>query len=120
VDFSFSINEQFFNKNGRGKYILKNVMKSKIPDFILLQSKSFFQSIDIGKRILEEQSMLNRVLLEIKKNEMNYRIFDTFQLESSIKQISSKKNVLSDLEFTAKTIKIISLFYFLKRFNYIC
>jgi asparagine synthase (glutamine-hydrolysing) len=119
VNFSFSIDEQFFNKNGMGKYMLKNIMESKIPNFILLQSKSYFQSIDIGKRILEEESMLNRVLLEIKKNEMNYSIFDTFQLESSIKQISSKKNVLSDLEFTAKTIKIISLFYFLKRLIYI-
>jgi asparagine synthase (glutamine-hydrolysing) len=118
VIFSFSIDEQFFNKKGNEKYILRNTMASKIPDCILLQPKSYFQSTDIGRRLREDVTLITK-LNEIKKNKKFQIFVDYFELDAIIAQLSSNKQPMESIHQSAKSIKIISLFYFLKSLNYI-
>ena len=118
VNFSFSIDEQFFNKKGNEKYILRNTMDSKIPDYILLQPKSYFQSTDIGRRLKEDDAIVE-ILEEIKKNKKFQFIVDFFELEAAFDKNSSNKWPLKSIHQNSKSIKVISLFYFLKSLNYI-
>jgi asparagine synthase (glutamine-hydrolysing) len=118
VNFSFSIDEQFFNKKRNEKYILRNTMASKIPDCILSQPKSYFQSTDIGRRLRDDVALI-KILNEIKKNKKFQLFVDYFELEAIIAQLSSNKQTIESIHQSAKSIKIISLFYFLKSLNYI-
>jgi pantothenate kinase-related protein Tda10 len=118
VNFSFSIDEQFFNKKGNEKYILRNTMASKIPDCILLQPKSYFQSTDIGRRLREDVTLITK-LNEIKKDKKFQLFVDYFELDAIFAQLFSNKQPMESIHQSAKSIKIISLFYFLKSLNYI-
>jgi HD superfamily phosphohydrolase len=118
VEFSFSIDEEFFNKKGNEKYLLRNTMDSKIPDYILQQQKSYFQSTDIGRRLTEDDSVL-KILEEIKKNKKFHFFVDFIKLESIFVKIYSNNRSWESISQSSKIIKIISLFYFLKRLNYI-
>jgi asparagine synthase (glutamine-hydrolysing) len=117
VNFSFSIDEQFFNKNDKEKYILRNALASRIPNHILMQPKSYFQSTDIRSRLLEDNLLIG-LISEIKKNEIFNQIVEFSALESSISELSLRKNHLEVFFNSSQSIKIISLFYFLKRLNY--
>ena len=118
VNFSFSIDEQFFNKNGMEKYLLKNVMQSKLPSQILSESNSYYQSIDIGIRLLRDDGLEN-ILLDIKNNEKFKKYVDILSLFSNIDELSCERHFVKNLQHSSKIIKTISLFYFLKRFKYI-
>ena len=118
ASFSFSIEEQFFNKEAEEKYILRCAMHSKIPSYILLEPKSYFQSSDIGLR-LNEDFMLGKMLIEIKENQKFQFIIDSSELETNFGQISSDKWSLDNIHQSARTIKIISFYCFLKNLGYI-
>ena len=118
VEFSFSLDEQLFNKKGMEKYILRKTMDSKISKNILLQSKSYFQSIDIGRRLLEDEN-LKKMISEIKENQKFQIIQDFDELKASFDKIYLRQNAMESMMRSAKSLKIISLFYFLKRLNYI-
>jgi asparagine synthase (glutamine-hydrolysing) len=119
VNFSFSIDEQFFNKKGMEKYILRKTMDSKISQNILLQSKSYFQSIDIGRRLLEDEN-LKKIISNIKKNQ-NFQIVQDFdEFIASFDKIHLRHDAMESMMHSATSLKIISLFYFLKSLNYIC
>lgn len=119
VNFSFSIDEQFFSKQGLEKYLLRNLMEYKIPEFILMQPKSYFQSIDIGKRISNDTN-IDIILKEIKSNRKFQTIVDFNELESAIQDLNFQKKKFLDILFlSSKSLKMISFFYFLKRTNYI-
>lgn len=118
VCFSFSIDEQFFNKQAEEKYILRNAMNSKIPSHILLEPKSYFQSSDIGLR-LKEDYVLSKMLTEVKENEKFQLFIDSSELETDFGQISSGKWSLDNIHQSAKTIKIISFYCFLRNLKYI-
>ena len=118
VKFSFSIDEQFFSKEAEEKYILRNIMHSKIPDYILSQAKSYIQSSDIGRRLIEDDELFS-ILNEMKKNKKFQLIVDLSELETNLSQISSSKWVSENISLSEKTIKILSIFCFLKKFNYI-
>jgi hypothetical protein len=58
-------------------------------------------------------------LNEIKKDKKFQLFVDYFELDAIFAQLFSNKQPMESIHQSAKSIKIISLFYFLKSLNYI-
>jgi hypothetical protein len=89
-----------------------------LPSQILSESNSYYQSIDIGIRLLRDDGLEN-ILLDIKNNEKFKKYVDILSLFSNIDELSCERHFVKNLQHSSKIIKTISLFYFLKRFKYI-
>jgi asparagine synthase (glutamine-hydrolysing) len=117
VGFSFSLDEEWFNQKAISKYLFRKVMVGKLPDAILGQQKTNFQSIDIGLRLINDRD-LRGLIDEIEKNPISSKMFGYNSMSQLYKSLSSENPQKTDRINSNKILKSISLNNLIQKFTF--
>ena len=117
VEFSYSLDEEWFNQKAISKYILRKVMVGKLPDSILNQQKISFQSIDIGLRLINDRDLIG-IIEEIEKNPISSKMFGRTNFSQLYSSLSSEKPRKIDRINSNRILKSISLYNLIQKFTF--
>ena len=112
IDFSLSISDYYFNKNGVSKYLYKTMFADLIPNEILKNPNSMIQSFDYGDRLKEDKALREVVMrLAAESDIPNMLKLDQFSVfvdeAFSSSNLNYKRNVIDKLLHNISTINYL-------------
>jgi asparagine synthase (glutamine-hydrolysing) len=116
VEFLFSIPEDLYYSKNISKFLLKQVLAKKVPDFILKKNMSSIQAFDLSLRISVDTNF-NRIKNQMVTDFPNEKFFKIRLMVNQFNEIIVNKTIGKRLELCNIFLKNLSIFRFLK--NYI-
>jgi asparagine synthase (glutamine-hydrolysing) len=106
IDFSFSIPESYYCKNGEGRYMARKLMEGLVSTEILQNKKAFLQSYDIFYR-LSNDVVFQELIEEINADLRVREFIDTNRIKSLFHEMKTVENNTRKIFLCTKLIKYI-------------
>jgi asparagine synthase (glutamine-hydrolysing) len=110
VEFSFNLDESYFNREGQPKFIYWCLMKNKISEEIRYRVGAFPQSYDCALRLANDPKFVEVLMEENLDPELN-KLVNEMSLEKKLKFLDLKNYDLTKLYVSAEILKYISIIY---------
>lgn len=117
IEYAMSIpNEHFFNQRLENKQIIRNMMAGRLPDKVLLETRSGLQASDIAKRLYAEKDLLVSYFYQFQQNTIFWYMVDCKKLENHIQLFVNQK--FQDNININQILKTIMLGMFLEKYDF--
>ena len=114
IEYTFSINQSLFYKEGQKKFIFKKMMGNILPHHIINQKGIFPQSFDIPIRI-NEDLRLNQKIKQILLNDSLKNQFRISFIQELYNQIQTDKKNRVQVAFSNTLLRCLSIICFFEK-----
>jgi asparagine synthase (glutamine-hydrolysing) len=113
LEYALSIpNTAYFDKQGNNKQVIRRMMKGRLPDKVLNETKTGAQSADIYFRLQKDFPRLEGLMSDLAKNEVFKYIVDSQKLKNLFNHIKTGK--ITDRGIINYYLKLIMFGMFLE------
>jgi asparagine synthase (glutamine-hydrolysing) len=113
MEYALSIpNTAYFDKQGNNKQVIRRMMKGRLPDKVLNETKTGAQSADIYFRLQKDFPRLEGLMSDLDKNETFKFVVDTQKLKKMFNDIKTGK--ITDRGIINYYLKLIMFGMFLE------
>lgn len=88
IELSFQLPDDLFWRKGRQRWILREVMKDRMPEEVLQAPRKGIQSADLSHRLLEEQQAVEELLEKWETSAQVQQVLNLPQLKALCKSLA--------------------------------
>lgn len=114
IEYIYSLPSNIFvNDKGERKYLIKKMMKNKLPDKVLFSRKKGLQSSDITYKLISDKKQITQSIIDLSKNPEVTNLFDTDKMLNDLNKITNSKDHFNHSETANILLKNIMFTQFL-------